>query len=86
VEIAQSQKGAATGAEAVKEAEDKGMDTMDAGVGGHTISIPHVPEMKIRGFADARADLANQNLAVIGNTPGSPTCAPKKSVGCLTLV
>jgi hypothetical protein len=49
------------------------MDTMDAGMGGDTISIPHVPEMKIRGFADARAYLVNQNLAVIENTPGSPT-------------
>jgi hypothetical protein len=72
-EIAQPQQGAATGAEAVKEAQDKGVDTMDAGMGGDTISIPHVPEMKIRGFADARAYLANQNLAATGNTPGSPT-------------
>jgi len=54
-----------TGAEAVMKAEDKGMDTMDAGMGGVMINIPHVPELKIHGFGDVRAFLANQNLAVI---------------------
>ncbi len=63
---------AATGPEAVKEAEDKGMDTMDAGMGGETIKIPIIPALKIRGFGDVRFLAANQNLAVIHNTPGSP--------------
>jgi hypothetical protein len=66
---------AAVGPEAVKQAEDKGMDTMDAGMGGETISLPYIPQMKFRGFGDVRAFLANQNLAVIGNNPGSPTIA-----------
>jgi hypothetical protein len=61
------------GPEVVKQAEDKGMDTMDAGMGGETISLPYIPQMKFRGFGDVRAFLANQNLAVIGNNPGSPT-------------
>jgi hypothetical protein len=66
-------QGAATGPEAVKQAEDKGMDTMDAGMGGETIKVPFVPQMKIRGFGDVRAFLANQNFAVIDNNPGAPT-------------
>jgi hypothetical protein len=66
----------ATGAEAVKEAEDKGMDTMDAGMGGETIKIPIIPALKIRGFGDVRAYLANQNLAVINSLdPGVTTVA-----------
>jgi hypothetical protein len=65
--------GPVTGPEAVKQAEDKGMDTMDAGMGGDKIKIPFVPQMKIRGFGDVRAFLANQNLAVINNNPGEPT-------------
>lgn len=65
---------APTGAEAVIKAEDKGMDTMDAGMGGETINIPHIPEMKIRGFGDVRAFIANQNLAVINSfNPGVTT-------------
>jgi hypothetical protein len=75
VQVAVPKPGAATGSEAVKEAEDKGVDTMDAGMGGDTIKIPYIPQMKIRGFGDARAFLANQNLAVINNSPGSPTPA-----------
>jgi hypothetical protein len=55
----------ATGAEAVKQAEDQGMDTMDAGMGGETTKIPIIPALKIRGFGDVRAFLANQNLAVV---------------------
>jgi hypothetical protein len=51
----QAQPAAATGADAVKQAEDKGMDTMDAGMGGETIDIPHIPQMKLRGFGDVRA-------------------------------
>jgi hypothetical protein len=55
-------------------AEDNGMDTMDAGMGGVMINIPHVPEMKIHGFGDVRAFLANQNLAVINSfDPGVTT-------------
>ena len=61
------------GPEAVKRAEDKGMDTMDAGMGGDTIKIPFIPQMKIRGFGDVRAFVANQNLAVINSSPGAPT-------------
>jgi hypothetical protein len=68
------QPAAATGAEAVKQAEDKGTDTMDAGMGGMTIDLPHIPEMKLRGFGDVRAFLANQNLAVINSfNPGQTT-------------
>jgi hypothetical protein len=65
------------GPEVVKQAEDKGMamDTMDAGMGGETIALPYIPQMKFRGFGDVRAFVANQNLAVIGNSPGSPTSA-----------
>ncbi len=66
---------APTGPEAVKRAADKGMDTMDAGMGGETIELPYIPQMKFRGFGDVRAFVANQNLAVIGNNPGSPTVA-----------
>lgn len=65
-------KAPATGAEAVKEAEDKGMDTMDAGMGGETIKIPIIPALKIRGFGDVRGFVANQNFAVIDNSPGYP--------------
>jgi hypothetical protein len=75
VQVVHPEQGAATGPEAVKEADDKGMDTMDAGMGGETIKIPFVPQMKIRGFGDVRAFLANQNLAVIENGPGAPTPA-----------
>jgi hypothetical protein len=70
----QVQPPVATGADAMKQAEDKGMDTMDAGMGGETIDIPHIPEMKLRGFGDVRAFLANQNLAVINSfNPGQTT-------------
>ncbi len=65
-------RAAATGPEAVKQAADAGMDTMDAGMGGETMSIPHLPELKIRGFGDVRAFVANQNLGVVESTPGSP--------------
>ncbi|MGD0796909.1 MAG: hypothetical protein ABR910_04215 [Acidobacteriaceae bacterium] len=65
---------APNGAEAVSQAEDKGMDTMDAGMGGQQIEIPHMPEMKIRGFGDVRGFIANQNLAVINSfDPGIST-------------
>jgi len=74
-ETAKSATPAATGAEAVKQAEDSGRDTMDAGMGGDTISIPHIPQMKFRGFGDVRGFLANVNLATIDNNPGSPTPA-----------
>jgi hypothetical protein len=73
---ATTQTPAAGGAEAVKEAEDKGMDTMDAGMGGETIKIPIIPALKIRGFGDVRAFLANQNLAVVNSfNPGVSTVA-----------
>lgn len=75
----------ATGPEAVKEAEDKGMDTMDAGMGGDVINIPHLPEMKFRGFADVQFALANQNLAVITNSPGSMTPATQGGNSTFTL-
>lgn len=66
----------ATGAEAVKEAADQGMDTMDAGMGGETIKIPIIPALKIRGFGDVRGFVANQNLAVINSfDPGVTTLA-----------
>lgn len=68
-------KPGANGPEAVQQAEDKGMDTMDAGMGGEVIKIPIIPALKIRGFGDVRGFLANQNLAVIGNDPSSPTPA-----------
>ena len=67
--------GSVAGPEAVKEAADQGMDTMDAGMGGETVKVPHIPQLKIRGFGDVRAILANQNLAVIGSDPGAPTVA-----------
>jgi hypothetical protein len=51
------------------------MDTMDAGMGGEVINIPHIPEIKLRGFGDVRGFIADQNLAVIHNTPGSPLIA-----------
>ena len=63
-----AQAGAPVGQEAM------GQDSMDRGP-AITVDIPHVPEMKIRGFGDVRAYLANQNLAVITNSPGSPTPA-----------
>jgi|HubBroStandDraft_5_1064220.scaffolds.fasta_scaffold16710_2 hypothetical protein len=66
-------KPGASGPEAVQQAEDKGMDTMDAGMGGEVVKVPIIPALKIRGFGDVRGFLANQNLAVIGNDPGSPT-------------
>ena len=49
------------------------MDTMDAGMGGEVVKVPIIPALNIRGFGDVRGFLANQNLAVIGNDPGSPT-------------
>ncbi len=73
VQVVVPKPSAATGPEAVKQAEDKGMDTMDAGMGGETIKVPFVPQMKFRGFGDVRAFLANQNLAIIDNNPGAPT-------------
>ena len=66
---------AATGPAAVKEAEDKGMDTMDAGMGGETIKLPIIPALKIRGFGDVRGFVANQNFAVVDNSPGYPVAA-----------
>jgi len=63
-----AQPGAPVGQEAM------GQDSMDHGP-AIAIDIPHIPEMKIRGFGDVRAYLANQNLAVITNSPGSPTPA-----------
>jgi|SRR5579859_178765 len=63
-------KSTATGPEAVKEAADNGMDTMDAGMGGETIKVPIIPALKIRGFGDVRFVESNQNLAVIDNNPG----------------
>jgi hypothetical protein len=70
-EAAKPDTAAAAGPEAVKLAADSGMDTMDAGMGGEVINIPHLPQMKIRGFADVQFAVANQNLAVITNSPGS---------------
>ncbi len=67
---AATEQKAVTGPDAVREAEDKGMDTMDAGMGGETIKIPIIPALKIRGFGDVRYLAADQNLAVIHNTPG----------------
>lgn len=74
-----------SGPEAVKQAEDKGMDTMDAGMGGETISIPHIPQLQIRGFGDVRAFVANQNLAVIDNSPGAPSIATQGGNSTFTL-
>ncbi len=62
----------AAGPEAVKEAASNGMDTMDAGMGGETIELPGIPQMKFRGFGDVRGFVANQNLAVLDNAPGTP--------------
>lgn len=71
-----SQKpGTQSGPEAVKQAQDKGMDTMDAGMGGEQITLPLIPQLKIRGFGDVRGFVANQNLAVLQNSPGEPTLA-----------
>jgi hypothetical protein len=50
-------------------------DSMDHGAGAIEVNIPHVPEMKIRGFGDVRAYLANQNLAVITDSPATQTPA-----------
>jgi hypothetical protein len=75
VDVAAPEKEAAKGPEAVKEAQEEGKDTMDAGMGGETIDIPLIPQMKIHGFGDVRAYLANQNLAVIGSSAGAPTLA-----------
>ncbi len=75
----------ASGPEAVKEAADAGMDTMDAGMGGEVISIPHLPEMKFRGFADVQYVIANQNLAVTTNSPGSMTPATQGGNDTFTL-
>jgi hypothetical protein len=62
--------------EAVKEAEHKGLDTMDAGMGGKTINIPMIPTLKIRGFGDVRGFVANQNLAVINSFDPGVTTIP----------
>jgi len=64
------------GPESVMKAEQAGMDTMDAGMGGMTIDIPHLPEMKVRGFGDVRYIAANQNLAVINSTTPGVTTLP----------
>jgi hypothetical protein len=69
---------AANGPEAVKEAQDQGMDTMDAGMGGEVIKIPIIPALKIRGFGDVRAYLANQNLAVINDYDPGVTTIPQQ--------
>jgi hypothetical protein len=53
--------------------EPLSQDSMDHGEGAIKVEIPHIPEMKIRGFGDVRLYLANQNLAVIGDNPGSMT-------------
>ena len=79
------QSPAASGPDAVKQAADTGMDTMDAGMGGDVINIPHLPEMKFRGFADVQYILANQNLAVITNSPGSMTPATQGGNDTFTL-
>jgi hypothetical protein len=55
--------------------EAMGQDSLDHGAGAIDIDIPHIPEMKIRGFGDVRAFLADQNLAAIETTPASPTPA-----------
>jgi hypothetical protein len=74
-EAAQPQRNAAKEPEDVKEASEKGTDTMDVGMGGEQIKLPYIPQLKIRGFGDVRGFVANQNLAVIGNNPGAPTLA-----------
>lgn len=68
-----SEKGAASGPDAVRQAQEKGMDTMDAGMGGEQIKLPLIPQLKIRGFGDVRGFISNQNLAVLQNSPGEPT-------------
>ena len=82
-QVVTPQKDAPSGPEAVKAAEDQGTDTMDAGMGGEMIKIPIIPALKIRGFGDVRAYLANQNLAVvnpfdpgISTTPSKGATAP----------
>jgi hypothetical protein len=74
-----------TGPEAVREAEAKGTDTMDAGMGGDQINLPYIPQLKIRGFGDVRGYLANQNLAVIGNEPGAPMLATQGGYSTFSL-
>ncbi|HTZ57125.1 MAG TPA: hypothetical protein VMB49_03465 [Acidobacteriaceae bacterium] len=76
---------APTGPEAVKQAAAQGMDTMDAGMGGEVIKIPHIPQMKFRGFGDVQFVVANQNLAVVTNSPGSPTPATQGGRSTFTL-
>jgi hypothetical protein len=63
------------GMDAAAGQENLGQDSLDHGPGAIVVDIPHAPEMKIRGFGDVRAYLANQNLAVVTNSPGSPTPA-----------
>ena len=63
----------------VKNSETSPMDSMDSGMGGESLSLPFIPQIKIRGFGDVRGFLANQNLGVIANTPGSPT--PQSQAG-----
>jgi hypothetical protein len=60
----------AKGVEAVKEAEDRGVDTMDAGIGGETIKVPYLPQMKIRGFD--RADRAAVGSLALPHTDARP--------------
>ena len=78
VQVVVPKQGTATGSEAVKEAEDKGMDTMDAGMGGEMIKIPIIPALKIRGFGDVRVYLANQNLAVVNSFDPGVTTIPQQ--------
>jgi len=55
---------------------DMAMDSMDAGMGGETVKVPLIPAMKLRGFGDVRATIANANLAVVNaNDPGQSTAA-----------
>jgi hypothetical protein len=76
---------APTGPEAVKDAAAQGMDTMDAGMGGETIKIPHIPQMKFRGFGDVQFIASNHNLAVVTNSPGSMTPATQGGRSTFTL-
>jgi len=76
---------APSGPDAVQKAEAQGTDTMDAGMGGDVINIPHLPEMKFRGFADVRFVVANQNLAIINNSPGSESPATQGGNSTFTL-
>lgn len=55
--------------------EPIGQDSLDHGPGAVQIDIPHIPEMKIRGFGDVRFLLANQNQAVISDNPATLTPA-----------